>query len=48
MNRNQPSIGIIALGSEKVDVVLELQLEDKVFVDAVLLRGLGYGVAQQG
>lgn len=40
-----PAEGIIALSAEEVDVVLELQLEHEVLVDAVLLGWRGHGVA---
>lgn len=42
-----PSIGVIALSSEEIHVILELQLEDKVFVDSIFVRRLRNGVAQQ-
>lgn len=40
-----PAEGIIALSAKEVDVVLELQLEHEVLVDAVLLGGRGHCVA---
>ena len=42
-----PVEGELTLCPEEVDVVLELQLEDKVLVDIVLAAGGVHGVAQQ-
>lgn len=40
-----PPKGVVALGTEEINVTLELQLEHKVLVDPVLLRGSGHRVS---
>lgn len=41
-----PLEGVLALGSEVVDMGFEMQFEDVVLVDVFRLGGDGHGVAQ--
>lgn len=42
-----PSKRVVALSTEEINVISELQLENKIFVDTILLRWFGHRVSQQ-
>lgn len=44
---HSPAKRVFAFGSEKVDVILELQLENKVFFNGILLVGFWNAVTEQ-
>lgn len=44
---HSPAKRVFAFGSEKVDVILELQLENKVFFDGILFVGFWNAVTEQ-
>lgn len=46
-NLDPPVKSVLALSPEEVDVILELQFEDVILVNAVGLGGRCHGVAQQ-